>query len=247
MTDGPPRNDSFDDPDPRVTDDHIRRLSGDGTTNDVVVIGVVHGHPASTYRVQAVVDAVDPAVLALELPPLAVPVFERHADDRRTPPAAGGEMSAAIQAARTDRVVGIDGPTPAFLWRLARTVREENVPRAAVGPLARGLLSVTRHTIACRLAASLGPAADRWLPVERAGSYDCDRTDDPDRQAADERAQVRRAETVSAVFGGTDAVHVRDVAREAHMADRLATLRRSDSVVAVVGRGHLDAVADRLG
>lgn len=236
----------FDDDDPRTTGEYVRRVPGDVNAGDVVVTGVVHNHPASTYRVRAVVGAVDPAVLALELPPIAVPLFERHAAAGETPPPAGGEMSAAIQAASTDAVVGIDGPSPAFLWRLARTLYREDIDRSVIRPLVRGLVSVTRHAVACRLAASVGPRARRWLPVDTANEYGCEGSDDPGRQAADERTQIRRAAVVSNVFGEPSAVSIRDVAREEHMADRLATLRQNGPVVAVVGLGHLDGVAGRL-
>jgi len=80
---------------------------------------VLHDHPASTYRVRTLIGRVDPAVLALELPPLALPLYDQYATDERTPPTLGGEMSAAIQAADADRVAGIDGPTPGFLRRVA--------------------------------------------------------------------------------------------------------------------------------
>lgn len=236
----------FDDNDPRTTGEHVRWLPGTAAEGDVVLTGVVHDHPASTFRVKTIVDAVGPAVLALELPPLAVPLFERYAADERTSPSAGGEMSVAIQAAKTEVVVGIDGPTPAFLWRLARTLYREEAPTSAVRPLLRGLVAVSKHAVACRLAAS-APwwAADR-LPISTPAPHGCDWADHPAQQAADERAQLRRAETALNVFGRPGAGRVRDIAREAHMADRLAELRKQGSVVAVVGMGHLDPVAQRL-
>lgn len=236
----------FDDNDPRLTDEYVRQLPGHEGSGAVVLTGVVHDHPASAYRVQTIVDAVEPAVLALELPPLAVPLYRRYADDTRTPPDAGGEMSAAIQAASTDTVVGIDGPSRPFLWRLARTLHREDIEPSSVRPLLRGLGSVSIHAVACWLAAGLGRRAPRWLPVDDPVRHDCDPHDTPGQQAADERAQIRRAETVSTVFGQPGAVAIRDDTREAHMADQLATLRQKGTVVAVVGMGHLDPVAERL-
>lgn len=235
----------FDDTDPRTTGDFVRRLSGGGRTGDVVLVGVVHDHPASAYRVRTVVDAADPDVLALELPPLAIPLFERDAADERRPPA-GDEMRAAIRAATTDAVVGIDGPTPAFLWRLARTAYREGAGLATVRALLDGVVSVTRHAVACRLAATFGGFSPARPPARSPVAHACDPTDDPGRQAADEQSHVRRAEAVLGALGGLDHLHVRDVAREAHMAARLAALRDEGTVVAVVGAGHLDAVGERL-
>lgn len=242
----PPVYAMFDDSDPRTTDEHIRRLDGPPDTDPVVLTGVVHGHPASIYRVRTVIERVDPTILALELPSLAVPLFERYAAEGPTPPSAGGEMSAAIQAARTDAVEGIDAPTLAFLRHLARTLRREEASRSTYRLLLRGLGSVTKHAALCRLAAAGFPGAARWLPGTDAIDYGCDWHDAPARQAADERIQLRRVETALNVFGHSGAVRVRDVAREAHMADRLATLRTRGSVVVVVGMGHLDPIERRL-
>lgn len=236
----------FDDGDPRVTGDYVRRLPGRGTAGDVILVGVVHGHPASTYRVRTVVERIEPAVLALELPPLAVPLFERYAADDRTPPAAGGEMSAAVQAAPSSSVAGIDGPTPAFLGRLAGTVYRSDVDRSTVRRLLGGVVSVIRHAVRCRVAATVDGVT---APPPTGGSpadHDCDWADPPDEQATDERTQIRRAQSIGAVFGEPGAVTLRDATREAHMADRLATLRREGTVVAIVGVDHLDPLAERL-
>lgn len=235
----------FDDTDPRTTGDFVRRLAGDGGTGDVILTGVVHDHPASAYRVRTVVRATDPDLLALELPPLAVPLFERDAAEERRPPA-GDEMRAAIRAATTDAVVGIDGPTPAFLWRLARTAYREDAGLATVRALLAGVVSVTKHAVACRLAATLGGSSPVRPPARSPVALECDPGDDPQRQADDERSHVRRAEAVLGALGGLDALHLRDVAREAHMAARLDGLRHVGTVVAVVGAGHLDAVVERL-
>jgi len=235
-----------DDSDPRVSGDYVRRLPGSGDDGDVVVTGVVHEHPASAYRVRSVVDATAPDVLALELPPIAVPLFERDADDAATPPATGGEMSAAIQAATPATVAGIDGPTPAFLWRLAGDVYRSDAGWATVRTVSRGVLSVTREAIACRLAATFGGTTAVRPAIDSPADYDCEWTDPPQEQAVDEADHVSRAMSVQHIFGESGAVTLRDGAREAHMADRLASLRREGTVVAVVGVDHLEPVADRL-
>lgn len=235
----------FDERDPRTNGDYVRRVHGEAGDGDVIVTGVVHDHPASMYRVRSVVEGIDPDVLALELPPLAVPLFERYAHDR-TIPTSGDEMSVAIRAATTDAIEGIDGPTPAFLRRLVRNLLRDDTPLSTGRNVLRGLLSVTKHAVACRIAASLDdPAAARFAadsPVE----YDVSREDDPERQATDERTQIRRAKSVLSTFGKSTPVQLRDLTREAHMAERLTSLRRKGTVVAVVGVDHLDPLVERL-
>lgn len=236
----------LDEDDPRTTGEHVRRFPGTGDDGDVTLVGVVHDHPASKYRIRSVTDAIDPAILALELPPLAVPLFERYADDADTPPAAGGEMSAAIQAASPDTVVGIDGPTPAFLRRLVGDVYRSDVGLSTVWRLCSGLASVTRHAIACRFAATVDASTTLRSSVDSTVDHDCTWSDPHNQQATDERVQIRRARSVQNVFGESAAVRLRDSAREAHMADRLSSLRRQGTVVAIVGVGHLDPLAERV-
>ena len=135
--------------DPRITGEHIRSV--ETPTGTVTLVGVVHDHPASVFRVRTTVSECNPDVLALELPPLSLPLFERYAEDTRTPPVFGGEASAAIQAASTDHVVGIDGPTPSFLRRLLTTLYRDASFKTASGVLS-GLTAVTKSTFRCRLA-----------------------------------------------------------------------------------------------
>lgn len=236
----------LDDSDPRTTGDYVRHLSGRGDDGDVILAGVVHEHPASTYRVQSLIDGVDPDVLALELPPIAVPLYERHATDAQTPPASGGEMSAAIQAVDSGAVEGIDGPTPAFLWRLLGDVYRSDVGLSTVRTLFSGLTSVTKHAIACRVAASFDGSTVFRSAVDSSAEHECDRGDPAHQQAADERTQIRRAKSIQNVFGESVAVRLRDAAREAHMADRLSSLRREGTVVAIVGVDHLEPLTERL-
>jgi hypothetical protein len=230
--------------DPRLSGEYVRRLSGEGA--DAVLIGVVHDHPTSTHRVRTVVEEVDPDVLALELPPLAVPLFERYAAGGRTPPAFGGEMSAAIQAAATDRVAGVDGPTPGFLARLTRILARKDAALSTARTVLGGLASATKHALVCRIAAGVAARTGVRLEVDAPVAHDCDRSDDPKRQAADERAQIRRARTVMNALEPADSDRFRKVAREAHMADRLSALRREGTVAAVVGIGHFDPLVGRL-
>jgi pheromone shutdown protein TraB len=231
--------------DPRMTGDHLRSI--DTPTGTVTLVGVVHDHPASAFRVRTVVAARDPDVLALELPPLSLPLFERYAEDTRTPPAFGGEASAAIQASTASRVVGIDGPTLPFLRRLAARLRREGGSVRTVRGVLDGLASVTKNALRCRLAASLAALTSIRMEVDAPVAYATDRGDSPERQAENERRQIDRARAVMDAFEPSRGTSFADDVREAHMADRLADLRRDGDVVAVVGRHHLDRVAERLG
>lgn len=233
------------DGDPRLTGDFVRRLPASGSA-DVVLVGVVHDHPASTYRVSSVVEDAEPDVLALELPPVAVPLFERYAEDGRTPPALGGEMSTAIQAAGDAEVVGIDGPSLAFAKRLLRHCYRDGASVSDVRSAMEGLWSATKHAVACRLAAATATWTGLHVEVAAPVDHGCRWHDDPGTQAADERRQVRRARAVASAFGLADAVRYRKDAREGHMADRLSEVRGDGTTVAVVGIDHLDPLAAQL-
>ena len=209
-------------------------------------MGVVHDHPASVFRVRTTIAEHDPDVLALELPPLSLPLFERYAEDTRTPPVFGGEASAAIQAAATEHVVGIDGPTPSFLRRLITTLYREGSFKTAFGVLS-GLKAVTKSTFRCRLAGALAAMTSIRLEVDSPVTYSVGQTDSPDRQAENEHRQISRACAVMNTFEPSQASCFSDEVRESHMADRLSGLCRDGDVVAVVGQHHLDRVADMLG
>lgn len=232
--------------DPRTTGEHVRRLPGEGGSGAVTLVGVVHNHPASTYRVRAVLDAADPDAVALELPPLSIPLYEEYADDVRTPPSLGGEMSAAVQAATTDRVVGIDGPDPGFVARLARTLATDRASLSTASTALESLLSATKRAVTCRLAARLARTAGVRLEVDAPVGHECERADDPAAQASDERAQVRQARAIADSFEQPAATRIRDRARNQHMASHLATLRQEGDVTAVVGIAHLGPLSERL-
>ncbi|WP_050033404.1 hypothetical protein [Halorubrum halophilum] len=230
--------------DPRITGQHLRSI--DTPTGTVTLVGVVHDHPASAYRVRSVVSDCDPEILALELPPLSLPIFERYAEDTRTPPVFGGEASAAIQAATTDRVVGIDGPTLPFVRRLAATLYREGGSLETVRGVLDRFTSVTKNALRCRLAGSIAAVTSIRMEVDSPVTYATDRTDGPDRQAENERRQIERARAVMDAFEPSRAVAFGDDVREAHMADQLAGFRNDGDVVAVVGRHHLDPVTEQL-
>ncbi len=232
--------------DPRITGEHIRSV--ETPTGRVTLVGVVHDHPASVFRARTTVTERDPDVLALELPPLSLPIFERYAEDTRTPPVFGGEASAAIQAAATDRVVGIDGPTPSFLRRLVATLyRDGGSLETALGVL-DGLASVTKRAFRCRFAGALAAMTSVRVEVDSPVTHSIGRTESPERQAENEDRQIDRARAVMDAFEPSRASCFSDEVRESHMVDRLDRLRRDhDRVVAVIGRHHLEPVSEGLG
>lgn len=235
----------FDESDPRLIDDYVRYLPSNEENSDIVLVGTVHDHPSSMFRVRSLVESLDPDVLALELPPIAVPLFARYADGE-TDSEVGGEMSVAIRAASTEDVVGIDGPTPSFVAKLARTLYRGDLSRSTVGSVLEGLASVSKNAIACRIAAMKGAPAWSRRAVYSPVAHECNGTDEPGRQAADERTQVRRATSVTRVFGKSTSAHIRDETRETYMAEQLRDLRRRGTVVAVVGMGHLESLSEHL-
>ncbi len=230
--------------DPRHTGEFIRRLHVNGS--DLVLVGVVHDHPASKYRVKTVVEAVDPEILALELPPIAVSLYEQYASDERTPPAFGGEMSTAIKAASADQIVGIDGPSPAFIHSLLRNTARETDPRETVPTVLKSLLSVSKQAAICRLAAVIAARTGIRLEIDPPATHESVWADDPATQARDEQRRVRRAETITAMFEQPDTACVRKETRDTHMASRLDSLRPPGDIVAIVGIAHLDPIVDTL-
>ncbi|MGM0718676.1 MAG: hypothetical protein ACQET5_16240, partial [Halobacteriota archaeon] len=139
--------------DPRMTATYVRRIPAGA--NALTLVGVVHDHPASTYRVKRTIEKRDPDILALELPPISLPLFEEYARCSWDPPRLGGEMSAAIQTAQTDEVIGIDRPTNDFFGRLLRRLVQERPSRGTVRAVISNALSVTTHAVVCRLVAAV--------------------------------------------------------------------------------------------
>lgn len=230
------------DDDPRLTDEHVRTV----TTNDrmVTIVGVVHDHPASIYRVIKTITRRDPEVVALELPPLAIPLFREYARDSRTPPALGGEMSAAIQAANANQIIGIDGPSRSFLSLLSRTLAQERASVWTVRGVSEALLVASKSALVSRILGTMAAITRVRIEVGDPWTYTVDWTDDPETQAADERAHLGRARALSASLVPPAAKRIRDEVREDHMIHRLS--RTEGDVVAIVGQDHLDAVADGL-
>lgn len=230
--------------DPRVRTEHVRVRHLDAAGTRVVLVGVVHDHPASRYRAAAIVEDVSPDVVALELPDLAIPLFEQFAaDPGQSDP--GGEMSAAIEAAGDAAVTGIDVPSTSFVRSLIETLGAIGPSATEIAAVASRTASVTGHALRCRLAASPAPVAIGGPPVE-AIEYDCDRTDPPVDQADHEASRLRQSRSLLGALDYPIARRVTDEARERAMACRLSTIGQTGDVVAVVGFGHLDEIADAL-
>lgn len=251
--------------DPRIEPDHLRAFDADG--DPLVLVGAVHDHPASAYRAGRVVRALGPDVVGVELPRLALPLFERRAaawtgddvppattggsdDDGRTDEGAEaiGEFAAAL-AAGADvgaESVAID----ALDWRFAASLwREFGDADASAGTLRRVLGAVgnvTTHAASCRLAASLG---DRW-PRDPVGSnrfdHDVSPRASPRHQADHESRQLSRSRSILRALERPAADDLVDAARERTMAATLAARRSAGGTVAVVGFDHFDGIATHL-
>ena len=228
--------------DPRLESTYLTTCC-EGT---VTLAGVVHDHPASVARVAAVVERRQPDAVALELPPLAVGLYEAHAARGTDPLAFGGEMSAAIAAAETDQIVGIDGPSRRFCRALAGRFARDRPGVGTVARSLRGVASVARTALACRGAAAVARRTPLAPTVGSRTAYEVDEADPPARQARDERRQAEAATAVLDAFEKPSAARIRSETREAHMAERLRALAAEGTVVAVVGLGHFDPLVERL-
>lgn len=231
--------------DPRLRLDHVRTIERTDA-GDIVLAGVVHDHPASVYRVQKIIRTVEPGTVALELPRLALRLFEVYAEDDRSPPEFGGEMSGAIQAAGDADIVGIDAPNRAFLVRLLRAIVRERPSLATVRRVLRGVSSVTRHALVCRLAAAVASRTSMRVEVDAPVQHDCAATDAPNAQATDERRQITTSFSLLRAAETPQPVRLRDETREECMVQALDALDSSEPVVAVVGVDHLERIASKL-
>ncbi|SEV90457.1 hypothetical protein [Halobacterium jilantaiense] len=243
-TDNPPlrrRLDGLAGDDPRLDGQYVRLV--DATPEPVVLVGVVHDHPASVYRARRTVAALDPGVVALEAPDAVTPVFASHA---RAGDATGGEMTAAVAAAGDADVVGVDAPSRGTLSSLAAVLADDKPGPSAVAGTLRSLARIGAHAARDRLRAAGVPA--RWLGGEfdRAQEYDCATTDPASEQAADETARLERSTSLLRAFDPPPATRVLDAVRERQMGRRIAGLAADDVVVAVVGFSHLDGVENEI-
>jgi hypothetical protein len=235
--------------DPRLYAEATRVV--DGASGVAVLVGVVHDHPASVYRARRVVESVAPDAVAVELPELAVPAFERlpaadgstNTTDDGTP---DNEMSAALAAADGARTVGIDGVDGGLARDLVGSLWREDASVRTVRRVGASLVGVTREALACGVAGRRdGPLDPDRLP--RGGTdYGATAADPPDVQVADERRHRSRSRSLLRAIERPHADRILDGTRERAMVRRLATLADDGDVVAVVGFEHLETVADGL-
>lgn len=243
MDESPPLAASFDDP--RITPQFCRQISG--TPDDLILLGVVHDHPASVARVERVLEQVDPDVLALELPSAAVPLYRAYARDSSSPPNRGGEMSAAISATSDATVKGIDAPNWSFFRQLIARLVADRVSVSTARRLISSLGGATREALSCRVAATLTHATSMTITRDDPIEYECDHSDSPECQATHEQSHVAGVQALlGSVETDDNALTYRDETREQCMVDRLEEVRSKGDVVAVVGIDHLDALEAEL-
>jgi pheromone shutdown protein TraB len=231
--------------DPRLPADAYRHVESH-RYGDVTLVGVVHDHPAAVYRTQETIRALAPDVVALELPPTALPLYREYAADGGSPPAFGGEMSAAIDAAEDATVVGIDGPSVGFLRSLGAELVREGSSLGVVRDVVADIRELGRHALTCRAAAAVAATTGLRVEVDDPVSHDVDRTAPADRQAESEATHLARSRSLLRAVELPAPMARLDAARERHMASGLRDRRTQGDVVAVVGYDHLDAVADAL-
>ena len=234
------------DADPRLDPTRVRCLPGANGGGAILLIGVVHDHPASVFRVSQILDTFTPDTLALELPPLSVPLFRRYAHDSHTPPRLGGEMSAAIRAAGEARVVGVDAPNWPYVRALIRRLHDDpdarSLTRRVLADLGRGIAQAA----ACRLGAVVAALTPYTPRVYAHIVYEATLLDDPETQAEHEATHLAQHRAFVGVVDPPPETALVDETREDVMAARIEAIRREGDVAVVVGMSHLDGLVRRL-
>lgn len=231
--------------DPRLDETYLRCVPSAAGRGPVLLVGVVHDHPSSIARVTTVLELFEPETLALELPPLAMPLFRQYADDEHRPPRLGGEMSAAIQA--TDApAIGVDAPTVTYLRRLLESVRQERPPRGVLSRLLTDLGSMAMHAFATRVASVIGRRSPVRLRVYDPIEHGASLLDTQETQATHERSFLSQRAALFGAIHPPEATRLIDDAREVAISDLLDSARADGAVVAVLGMEHLDPVEAEL-
>lgn len=226
--------------DPRVTADLCRQLTrGSG---QVVLVGVVHDHPASCVRVRRVAQALEPETVCLELPPTTVHRYRETLESTDAARTTGGEMGVAMQATPEATHVGIDGLDTRFLRTLASTVTAQRPAVRTLARTARGVGTMAKQLLGSQLRV-WGNEPDTGIDVEQFESL---RGGSPELQAADERRQLERSASFLRAVETPAAISLREETRETCMAHRLVTCLEDGPVLAVLGMDHLDPVADNV-
>lgn len=231
--------------DPRVTESNVRHI--DGGPAPIVLVGVVHDHPASVHRAEAVVETVAPETVAVELPDVMIPVVEDAVGEGSGGDGSvvGGEMAAALAAGERS-VAGIDVPGRGA-WRSVLTeLRNERPSPATVLRAIGDGGRIAAHALVGRLAGLGVPGTPAVEDLESHQEYDLSADAAPGVQADHERTHVRRSTTLLRSFDPPPATAFLDAVRERYMVGQLQSISRKGSVVAVVGFGHLDEVEAML-
>lgn len=240
--------------DPRVTPGDFRYVPATGDAGSVVLVGVVHDHPASVFRVVETVSALTPDTVALEVAPVAVPLFREYARKHgsnfeliTSDSFNGGEMSGAISAAGDAHIAGIDLPNSSAVEPLFETLRAERLSAREALRVSHAFGTQTLHAVQCRIsyaASRIGLDIDPGL--DRGRETDT-RMASPAAQAAEESAVVSGGETLLRALSRPPAIAAFDQTREAAMTAELRHLSHGGAdVVAVLGYAHLDPIAKHL-
>lgn len=224
--------------DPRVRPRCLRVVPPSDEGKAVVLVGVVHDHPASVARAAAVVGAVAPGAVALEIPAIAVP-FYRFQASRPVTTDTGRELVAAMRAAPDAEVIGIDAPGPGIANRLWGYLQDEPLSLAATVGLLHRMSVMTRRALERRLDTNVATSSGRC----EAGH---DRAMTPSDQAADELRVIDRSMSFLHAVELPPGVSAFDDFRECYMAARLQAIRRRHRAVAVLGYDHLEEVDARI-
>jgi hypothetical protein len=232
--------------DPRIDGDNVRCVQGADDLGTVLLVGVVHDHPASIYRVAHLIETFSADVLAVELPPLAMPLFRLYAADDYTPPRMGGEMSMALQAFGDGRTVGIDAPNREYFRQLFDGLRQEGFSIGLGRKLLTSLTIGVSQALTCRFGAILGRATPFRLRVYKVFRHEASFLDSPSDQATDEASHISQEQALLQAIKLPPGMQLIENAREASMASSLRTLRTEGDVVAIVGREHLETLYSDL-
>lgn len=221
--------------DPRLDPDHVRIV------DDIVLVGVVHDHPASSHRVRAIIDAATPSTVALELPPVALPLFEARAGTED----GSGEMSTAIDAAGDADVVAIDTMDISFFRLLLDEFRADEVGLSGMVQAVKDITDVAQRAISCNLAVR-APALVSERNSFRPIAHEIDATASPTTQATDERRQITQSRSLLRAIERPAVDRLIDSSREQNMTEKLQACETDGPVVGVVGYDHLDEIADSI-
>ena len=227
--------------DPRIDERYIRCIDPTDNLGAVLLLGVVHDHPASEYRVRRVLEHLQPDILALELPPLAVSLFSLYADDPEVPPQLGGEMSTAIQGSDAD-VIGIDAPNWRYLKLLFNRWRTGSVGSDVGRPLLRDIVRSSVHSIVTLIGAYIGSITPYRLRLYSPIRYEISPFDPAEDQAHHEGSHIEKREAFLNAIEMPPVINIIDELREEAMIDRLNELRRTGTLVGVIGMEHLAPV-----